>query len=61
MALSLELIAAATEFVRLPELGIGPVAFDMGFFKLRWYSLGYLFGIMLAYWLRVNMPMIWCC
>jgi phosphatidylglycerol---prolipoprotein diacylglyceryl transferase len=55
MALSLELIAAATEFVRLPELGIGPVAFDMGFFKLRWYSLGYLFGIMLAYWLLIKM------
>jgi phosphatidylglycerol---prolipoprotein diacylglyceryl transferase len=48
--LSLEIFAAATSYVRMSELGIDPVLFEIGFFKLRWYSLGYLFGIMLGYW-----------
>jgi len=26
-----------------------PVVLDLGFFQLRWYSLGYLFGILLGY------------
>ncbi len=55
MALGLEFLAAAADFVRLPELGVSPVALDLGFFKLRWYSLGYLLGIMLGYWLLIKM------
>ena len=50
MSLNLEILAAATDYVRMSELGVSPVLFEIGFFKLRWYSLGYLFGIMLAYW-----------
>jgi phosphatidylglycerol---prolipoprotein diacylglyceryl transferase len=47
---NLEILAAVTSHVRMSELGIDPVLFEIGFFKLRWYSLGYLFGIMLGYW-----------
>ena len=31
-------------------LGLDPVALDLGFFELRWYSLAYLAGIFLGYW-----------
>jgi phosphatidylglycerol---prolipoprotein diacylglyceryl transferase len=48
--LNLEILAVAPDFIRMSELGVGPVALEIGFFKLRWYSLGYLFGIMLGYW-----------
>jgi phosphatidylglycerol---prolipoprotein diacylglyceryl transferase len=55
MVLSLEFLAAVAEFPRLQDLGIGPVALDLGFFQIRWYSLGYLFGIMLGYWLLTRL------
>jgi phosphatidylglycerol---prolipoprotein diacylglyceryl transferase len=55
MSLSLEILAAAPDFVRMSELGVSPVLFEIGFFKLRWYSLGYLFGIMLGYWLLLKL------
>jgi phosphatidylglycerol:prolipoprotein diacylglycerol transferase len=29
---------------------LSPVALDLGFFELRWYSLAYLAGIFLGYW-----------
>lgn len=48
--MNLEILAAAPDFVRMSELGVGPVALEIGWFKLRWYSLGYLFGILLGYW-----------
>ncbi|MFM9853985.1 MAG: prolipoprotein diacylglyceryl transferase [Sphingomonadaceae bacterium] len=44
------LIADATAAIRYDQLGIGPVAYDFGFFKLRWYSLSYIAGIILAWW-----------
>jgi len=31
------------------SLGLNPVALDLGFFQLRWYSLAYLAGIFLGY------------
>jgi len=31
-------------------LGLDPVALDLGFFELRWYSLAYLAGIFVGYW-----------
>lgn len=46
----LEILTAAPDFVRMSQLGLDPVLFEIGWFKLRWYSLGYLFGIMLGYW-----------
>lgn len=32
------------------DLGLNPVALDLGFFELRWYSLAYLAGIFVGYW-----------
>ena len=43
------LLAAAAEPIRWAELGLKP-GIDLGFFTLRFYSLAYLGGILLAYW-----------
>jgi phosphatidylglycerol:prolipoprotein diacylglycerol transferase len=32
------------------DLHLSPVALDIGFFQLRWYSLAYLAGIFIGYW-----------
>lgn len=53
--MNLEFIIAAVQFTRMSELGLDPVLFEIGFFKLRWYSLGYLFGIILGYWLLLKL------
>lgn len=50
-----EIIAAATDYIQFIDLGVGPVALDLGFFQIRWYSLGYLAGILLGYWLLLKL------
>jgi phosphatidylglycerol:prolipoprotein diacylglycerol transferase len=42
--------AIANNFVSYYDLHLSPVALNLGFFELRWYSLGYLAGIFLGYW-----------
>jgi phosphatidylglycerol:prolipoprotein diacylglycerol transferase len=46
--------AAAGEAALRPlyweDLGLSPIAVDLGFFALKWYSLAYLCGILLGYW-----------
>ncbi|MFN3468241.1 MAG: prolipoprotein diacylglyceryl transferase [Novosphingobium sp.] len=42
--------AAATGPIRWEDLGVSPIALDLGFFALKWYSLAYLAGIVLGYW-----------
>ncbi len=42
--------AAAGSTIRWDSLGLSPVALDLGFFQLRWYSLAYLAGIILGWW-----------
>jgi len=37
------------------DLGLDPVALDLGFFELRWYSLAYLAGIFLGYWYMLRL------
>jgi len=37
------------------DLGLSPVALDLGFFQLRWYSLAYLAGIFVGYWYLLKM------
>jgi len=44
------LASEASNAIRWDALGIGPVALDLGFFQLRWYSLAYLAGIILGWW-----------
>ena len=43
-------MASNADAISYYDLGLSPVALDLGFFELRWYSLGYLAGIFLAYW-----------
>jgi len=40
----------ATSAVRWESLGLDPVALDLGFFKVRWYSLSYITGILVGWW-----------
>lgn len=51
----IELFAAVSSYTQFTDLGVGPVALDLGFFQIRWYSLGYLFGILLAYWYLIKL------
>lgn len=53
--MSFEIIASATSYLQFTDLGVGPVALDLGFFQIRWYSLGYLTGILLGYWLLLKL------
>jgi phosphatidylglycerol:prolipoprotein diacylglycerol transferase len=46
----LAIIAAASGAIVWNDLGLSPVALDLGFFQLRWYSLAYLAGIFVGYW-----------
>ncbi len=39
-----------TSAVRWESLGLDPVAIDLGFFKIRWYSLAYITGILVGWW-----------
>ena len=41
---------AGSNAIAFPDLGLDPVALDLGFFQLRWYSLAYLAGIFIGYW-----------
>ena len=46
----LQLASDAANAINFKDLGLSPVALDLGFFKLRWYSLGYIASIMLGWW-----------
>jgi phosphatidylglycerol:prolipoprotein diacylglycerol transferase len=49
------LAIATSQPIEWNSLGIGPVAYDFGFFQLRWYSLAYLAGIVLGWWYLLKM------
>lgn len=49
-ALLLTTLAAASGHIRFDSLGLSPVALDLGFFQLKWYSLGYIAGILMGWW-----------
>ena len=48
--MSTEIAAIAANAIQFNDLGLSPVALDLGFFKLRWYSLGYIGGILGGWW-----------
>ena len=54
LSLSAAAAAAAVSAGHVPlhweDLGLSPIALDLGFFTLKWYSLAYLAGIVLGYW-----------
>ena len=31
-----------------------PIIFDLGFFSIKWYSLAYIFGILIGWWFGKN-------
>ena len=43
-------VANAGQAIRWESLGLDPIALDLGFFQLRWYSLAYLAGIAIGWW-----------
>ena len=45
-----QLPAAAADAISYRDLGLSPIALDIGGFQLRWYSLAYLVGIVLGWW-----------
>ncbi|HVF36929.1 MAG TPA: prolipoprotein diacylglyceryl transferase [Sphingomicrobium sp.] len=49
MSLIVSTVAGAGA-IAFPDLGLSPIALDLGFFQLRWYSLAYLAGIFIGYW-----------
>jgi phosphatidylglycerol:prolipoprotein diacylglycerol transferase len=46
----ISLVAAAVGHIHYADLGLSPVAFSIGPLPIRWYSLGYIGGIMLGWW-----------
>ena len=41
--------------IRFEDLGLSPIALDLGLFKIRWYSLAYIFGVILGWWQLAKM------
>ena len=48
-------LLASTNAIAWTDLHVSPVALDLGFFQLRWYSLAYLAGIFLGYWYMLRL------
>lgn len=46
----LPFLAAAAGYLHFDQLGLDPVALDLGFFQIKWYSLGYIVGIFAGWW-----------
>ncbi|QDX26553.1 prolipoprotein diacylglyceryl transferase [Sphingomonas suaedae] len=42
--------AQAASYIHFKDLGLDPVALDLGFFQLKWYSLAYIGGILIGWW-----------
>jgi len=49
-ALFTSLAASAGGAISYADLGLHPVALEIGRFQLRWYSLAYLAGIIIGWW-----------
>ncbi len=49
------IVAGAAGAIHFDALGLSPVALDLGFFKLRWYSLAYIAGILGGWWYLVRL------
>lgn len=48
-------LANASAAISFTDLGLHPVALKLGWFELRWYSLGYLAGIGLGWWYLIKL------
>src|SRR3546814_14933647 len=45
-----ELFADVAAGLHFSSFGLSPIALDLGFFQLRWYSLAYIAGILIGWW-----------
>ena len=43
-------LAAAGDHLHFSSLGLNPVALDLKFFQIKWYSLAYIAGILIGWW-----------
>jgi phosphatidylglycerol:prolipoprotein diacylglycerol transferase len=48
--LILPILADAAGYLHFDQLGLNPVALDLGFFQIKWYSLAYIAGIFAGWW-----------
>nr|WP_294850582.1 prolipoprotein diacylglyceryl transferase [uncultured Sphingomonas sp.] len=55
MSVMLSTIAAVSDAIAFPDLGLKPYIFEIGSFQLRWYSIAYLAGIFLGYWYMLKL------
>ena len=46
----LSTLAAAGDHLHFSSLGLNPVAVDLTFFQIKWYSLAYIAGILIGWW-----------
>jgi phosphatidylglycerol:prolipoprotein diacylglycerol transferase len=53
--LILPFLADAAGYLHFDQLGLDPVALDLGFFQIKWYSLGYIVGIFTGWWLLLKL------
>jgi len=48
--LIITLLADAAAVLHWRDLGLSPIALDLGFLQIRWYSLAYIAGILIGWW-----------
>ena len=46
----MSILVAASQAIAFPDLGLDPIIFEIGAFKLRWYSIAYLAGVIVGYY-----------
>ncbi|MDB5718883.1 MAG: prolipoprotein diacylglyceryl transferase [Sphingomonas bacterium] len=46
----LSIAADAVSAFHFDSLGLSPIALDLGFLQIRWYSLAYIAGILIGWW-----------
>ena len=46
----LSAVAAVQPHLHFADLGLDPVAVNLGFFQIKWYSLAYIAGILTGWW-----------
>ncbi len=55
LAISTAVAATAGSAIQFTDLHLSPIALDLGFLQVRWYSLGYIVGIIFGWWLLSKM------
>ena len=48
-------LADAASIIRWQDLGLSPIALDLGFLQIRWYSLAYITGILVGWWYMLKL------